>query len=147
MAYRKSWIRGRKCTRRQKVRVKGQGMRFRCVSFGPKRSGGGYRKRGSKRYAGGLYRKGRRPYNKGKSCVDYGVNKRGVRTCRSYGKVYGPGMKNRRKSRIYGPQAASSAYSWGAHQNAQRRAVEAREAGLYEPGSWYGSQFRRMMAL
>ncbi len=92
MAYKKSWVRGRKCVRRKRVRVKGQGYAMRCASYGPKRSG--YRK-GKKRG----YRKGKAPFNKGKSCLDWGLNKRGKLTCRSYGAVYGDKKKNRRRSR------------------------------------------------
>jgi len=100
MAYkRKSWIRGRKCTRKRRVRVRGQGTALRCVAWGPKRSGGSSprrRKASNKRRSKA---RGRKPWNKGKTCQDWGVGPSGKVVCRSYGKVYGGKVKNRRRSK------------------------------------------------
>jgi hypothetical protein len=91
MAYRRGrrpFNKGKKCKRFKRVRMRGDGWVRRCASYrgaAPKTS---RRRR----------RRGRRPFNKGKRCVEFGVNKRGRRTCRSYGKSYA-GLKNRRKSR------------------------------------------------
>lgn len=50
MAYRrKGGPRGRRCVRRKRVRVRGQGMALRCVKYGPKRGAGRSTKRRSKR--------------------------------------------------------------------------------------------------
>jgi hypothetical protein len=100
MAYkRKSWIRGRKCTRKRRVRVRGQGTALRCVAWGPKRSGGSSPRRSSK--ASNKRRskaRGRKPWNKGKHCIEQGIGPSGKVVCRSYGKVYGGKVKNRRRS-------------------------------------------------
>jgi hypothetical protein len=37
MAYKRKKKSGRKCIRRKRVRVKGQGMQWRCAKYGPKR--------------------------------------------------------------------------------------------------------------
>lgn len=61
MAYRRrSGTKGRKCVRRKRVRVRGQGYALRCAKYGPKR---GYRKstsRRRKRKATGMARRGSR---------------------------------------------------------------------------------------
>lgn len=94
MAYRKRrpGNKGKTCQRRQRVYVKGYGWAWRCKSYS--KSGG---KRSSSKRSG--YRKGRRPFNKGKSCMEWGINSLGHVTCRSYGAVYGGKKKNRRRSR------------------------------------------------
>jgi len=79
------------CTRRKLVYSKKLHKKVRrCVSFSGRTRG-----RKSRRRAG--YRRGHRPFNKGKHCVAYALNKRGVRSCVSYG---GSGA---RKSRLFGP--------------------------------------------
>ncbi len=136
MAYRKSWIRGRKCLRRKRVKMRGNGYVMRCAKYGPKRGGGSRSKKRSKsrkRRTG--YRKGHAPFNRGRRCVEKGLNKRGIVTCRSYGAVYGDKKKNRRRSRprpFYGPDIhpTSGAYTG--------RGVE--------PGSWYNRLRQRMAA-
>jgi hypothetical protein len=100
-----------RCVRYKKVRMKGNGLVRRCAKYKggpPRRKGlyakaGGYRRKKSRSKRG--YPRGHRPYNKGKSCVSWGLNKRGVRTCRSYGATYGGKKKNRRKSRPSGVRA------------------------------------------
>lgn len=67
-----------------------------CLKNRRARSAGGRRRKGG-------YRRGRKPFNRGKKCVAYAVNKRGHRTCRSYG---GTG-KTKHRSRVYGPAAPS----------------------------------------
>lgn len=63
MAYRKrGGPKGRKCVRRQRVRVRGRGMQLRCAKYGPKRSGSSSRKRKSyrRRKPAGMARRGSR---------------------------------------------------------------------------------------
>lgn len=146
MGYRKSWIRGRKCLRRKRVRVKGRGYAMRCAKYGPKRSGGKSRSKSRGRRKTG-YRKGKRPFNKGVSCKVWGVNKRGIRTCRSYGAVYGDKKKNRRRSRpYYGPDAPSSyAHNIPGGAYIGYRKGKAPGHGV-EPGSWYNRLRQRMAA-
>lgn len=92
MAYRRrGGPKGRKCIRRKRVRVRGQGMALRCVKYGAKRSGGGSRSRRRKGY-----RRGHRPFNKGRKCIEKGLNRRGRVVCRDFG---GKRLKNRRRSR------------------------------------------------
>jgi len=83
MAYRRSGTKGRKCVRRRRVRVKGQGMALRCVKFGPRRSGGSRKSRRGYR--------GRKPAGMarhGSKCVSFKrVRVRGAgmqRRCRKY---------------------------------------------------------------
>jgi hypothetical protein len=99
------------CIRRKKVRMKGsRKLVLRCAKYsGRKRRASGYRKRSStKRRASGGYRRGHRPYNKGKSCVAWKTNKRGIRSCASYGGA---------------PRGARAAYSswWGSAMDARNR--------------------------
>lgn len=95
MSYRKrrSPTKGKRCVRYRRVRVRGQGMARRCVKYAGRSAG---RSRKKKRRGG--FRRGSRPFNKGKKCVAWGRDRRGRRTCRSYGKVYGGKYKNRRRS-------------------------------------------------
>lgn len=89
MAYRRRGsLRGRHCTRYKRVRVRGAGVQRRCAKYS-----GSHRASSTKRH------RGRRPFNKGKHCVEYGVGKHGKVVCRSYGKVYGGKVKNRRRTR------------------------------------------------
>lgn len=90
MAYRKrGGPKGRKCIRRQRVRVRGHGMQLRCAKYGPKRSGSSKRK-SSKRKS---YRR-RKPAGmarRGSTCKAFkyvkvrGYSKR-QRRCRKYGR-------------------------------------------------------------
>lgn len=71
MAYRRrrGGPRGRKCVRRRRVRVRGQGMALRCVKYGPKRGSAGRTKR---RRSGGRRRYGRKPVGmarRGSKCI------------------------------------------------------------------------------
>jgi len=94
-----------RCARYKKVRMKGNGLVRRCAKYKsgpPRRKGlyakaGGYRRKKSRSKRG--YPRGKRPYNKGRHCVEKGINKRGHVTCRSYGATYGGKKKNRRRSR------------------------------------------------
>ena len=89
MAYRRKksrGTRGKRCVRRKRVHVRGLGMAWRCAKYS------GSRKRKS-------YRRRKRPFNKGRKCIEKGVDKNGRETCRSYGAVYGGKRKNRRRSR------------------------------------------------
>lgn len=82
MAYRRRKKRrsGQHCVRRKRVHVRGRGMALRCAKYSGK-------KRGAHR-----------------RCKAWGVNRRGVRVCRSFGKKYGGKYKNRRRSMPgYGP--------------------------------------------
>ena len=113
MAYgrrRRAPNKGKTCKRYKRVRMRGNGIVRRCASYGAKR--------------GSTWGHRRRPYNRGKKCVEMGLNRLGKPTCRSYGKVYGGKFKNRRKSRpsdtfIHNVQRAMA--------ERQRAAVEARE--------------------
>jgi len=87
MAYRKrGGPKGRKCVRRQRVRVRGRGMQLRCAKYGPKRSGSSKHKRRSykKRKHAGMARRG-------SVCKSFkyvkvrGYSKR-QRRCRRYGR-------------------------------------------------------------
>jgi hypothetical protein len=137
MAYkRKSWIRGRKCTRKRRVRVKGQGMALRCVAWGPKRSGGSSPRR-SKASNKRRKARGRRPWNKGKRCQEQGIGPSGKIVCRSYGKIYLNKTKNRRRSI---PNVSDvSDRSWGARvQSADtQRWLRNVKAGTWRPGTSY----------
>jgi hypothetical protein len=94
-----------RCARYKKVKMKGNGLVRRCAKYKsgpPRRKGlyakaGGYRRKKSRSKRG--YPRGHRPYNKGRRCVEKGINKRGHVTCRSYGATYGGKKKNRRRSR------------------------------------------------
>lgn len=85
MAYRRrGGPRGRKCIRRKRVRVRGQGTALRCSKYGAKRSGGSRRRRRGgyrRRKPAGMARRGSR-------CVSYRrVRVRGggmQRRCRKY---------------------------------------------------------------
>lgn len=69
------------CARKKYVYSKKLRKRVkRCASYS-----GGYRRRASSRRRRGGYRRGHRPFNKGRSCVSFGVNRLGRRSCRSYG--------------------------------------------------------------
>lgn len=109
---------GRKCIRRQRVKMRGNGYVLRCAKYGPKRGAGHTRrkKRGKRR--------GHRPFNKGRTCVEKGINKLGHETCRSYGKVYdGKKYKNRRKSRPRADSAGDFVREQRAYENKVRRAM------------------------
>lgn len=94
---------GKTCKRRQRVWVKGQGWAWRCKSYSKGRRSSGSRRSSSR----SGYRRGHRPFNKGKTCVEVGINKLGRLTCRSYGAVYGGAKKNRRRSKQgYSPISA-----------------------------------------
>ncbi len=88
MAYRRrGGPKGRKCVRRRRVRVRGQGYALRCAKYGAKRSGGGKR-RGKRRHGG--YRKPAGMARRGSKCRSYKrVRVRGhgyARRCRKYGR-------------------------------------------------------------
>jgi len=95
------------CVRMKKVRMKGNGMVRRCAKYsGRKRRAGGYRKRSAaKRRASGGYRRGHRPFNKGKTCKTWQTNKRGIRSCKSYG-----GKPRRRRDTRSPAQVYANAY-------------------------------------
>lgn len=106
------------CTRYKKVRMKGNGLVKRCAKYaGRKRRAVGYRKRSAaKRRASGGYRRGHRPFNKGKHCVKFKTNKRGIRTCASYGgtpkgaagyaKWWGSALDQRNRARVAAPTSS-----------------------------------------
>ncbi len=69
----------------------------------------GYRRASSKRRSTRRgYRRGHRPYNKGKRCRAYAVNKRGIRVCASYGSK----RNKRHKSRVFGPSMPPRGMGW-----------------------------------
>lgn len=74
MAYRrKGGPRGRRCIRRKRVRVRGQGMALRCVKYGAK-SAGRSTKRRSKKRRSSKRRYGRKPVGmakRGSRCTRY----------------------------------------------------------------------------
>lgn len=87
MAYRRrGGPKGRKCVRRRRVRVRGQGYALRCAKYGAKRSGT-KRSGGRKRRRGG-YRKPAGMARKGSTCKRYRrVRVKGhgyARRCASY---------------------------------------------------------------
>lgn len=83
----------RRCLKRVKTRRKSRSYRKSRASSRSKRRG---------------YRRGHKPYNKGKRCKAYAVNKRGVRVCASYGSK----RNKKHRSRVYGPQTASRSMAW-----------------------------------
>lgn len=98
MAYRRrrSGTKGRKCIRRKRVRVRGQGMALRCVKYGPKRGGRKTKRRKSKRRGSR-----RRPFNKGKKCIQRYANGK----CRSYGARPRVG-----RAKVHGPMTATGTF-------------------------------------
>lgn len=137
MSYRKrrSPTKGKRCVRYRRVRVRGQGMARRCVKYAGRRSAGYSRKGKSRSKKRGYFRRGHRPFNKGKRCVEWGRNKRGKRTCRSYGKVYGGKYKNRRRSR---PDTHDLPRQQRTYENRMRRMMYENESAPSVP-SWWAS--------
>lgn len=121
MSYRRPANKGKKCVRRKRVRVRvARGryvMALRCASYG-RRS----KHRGRRR--------GRRPFNKGVKCREWGLNRLGRRTCRSYGGVYGDKKKNRRRSR----PSDTFVQDVRAHQNKMQRMMYETEENI--PAWW-----------
>lgn len=120
-----------RCTRYKKVRMKGNGLVKRCAKYAGRKRTHGYRKRSSakrrtsgyrrpsaKRRASGrhVYRRGHRPFNKGKHCIRFKTNKRGIRTCASYGgtprgaagyaKWWGSALDQRNRERVAAPTSS-----------------------------------------
>jgi hypothetical protein len=118
----------------KKVRMKGNGMVRRCAKYsGRKRRASGYRKRStSKRRASG-YRRGHRPFNKGKTCKTWQTNKRGIRSCKSYGGKPRRARDTRSPSQVY-----ANAYNMPVSSGPY--------GGPYdvEQGSWYNRLRQRM---
>jgi hypothetical protein len=92
MAYKRKKKSGRKCIRRKRVRVRGHGMQLRCAKYGPKR--------GSK-----TKRRHKRPFNKGRHCVQKYESGPRRGKCRSYGARPRAG-----RSLIHGPFMPSGAF-------------------------------------
>jgi hypothetical protein len=91
-----------RCAGYKRVRTRSGKYVKRCAKY----KGGSPRSRSSRSSRG--YRRrghGRRPYNKGRKCVQMGVNRRGVGVCRSYGAR--PRMG---RHLVHGPMMASGAF-------------------------------------
>ena len=66
-----------RCARYKKVRMKGNGMVWRCAKYSGSHSRSkSRRRRGYRRF---------RPFNKGKKCLHMGLGRTGKPVCRSYG--------------------------------------------------------------
>lgn len=84
-----------RCLRKKRVRSKLGGTVMRCAKF----SGG---RRGKPR-SRARYRRGKRPFNKGKTCVAMGRSRTGKPVCRSYGSR--SGWRSKRGRGRYLPRA------------------------------------------